>query len=63
MKFRADEIASVIQKEIETYKTEVDIREVEKRDPPVGPLECVLEQVPIVGGVQHHVPNYPPPRN
>ena len=28
MKFRADEIASVIQKEIETYKTEVDIREV-----------------------------------
>ncbi|MBI83535.1 MAG: F0F1 ATP synthase subunit alpha [Planctomycetaceae bacterium] len=28
MKFRADEIASVIQKEIETYKTEVDVREV-----------------------------------
>ncbi|MCE9556363.1 MAG: F0F1 ATP synthase subunit alpha [Planctomycetes bacterium] len=28
MKFRADEIASVIQKEIETYQSQVDVREV-----------------------------------
>ena len=28
MKFRADEIASVIQREIEQYKTEIDVREV-----------------------------------
>ena len=28
MKFNADEIASVIQKEIEQYETELDVREV-----------------------------------
>ena len=28
MKFRADEIASVIQKEIETYQSQIDVREV-----------------------------------
>src|SRR6476660_5370291 len=28
MKFKADEIASVIQKEIETYQSQIDVREV-----------------------------------
>src|SRR6188472_3529144 len=28
MKFRADEIASVLQKEIETYESQIDVREV-----------------------------------
>ena len=28
MKFRADEIASVIQKEIENYSSQIDVREV-----------------------------------
>ena len=28
MKFRADEIASVIQKEVETYQSQIDVREI-----------------------------------
>ena len=50
MKFRADEIASVIQNEIEQYSAQVDVREVGRVLESVNPDELGAQVIQLEQG-------------